>query len=232
MVMMTPPEIGALCRTRNVLFHSDAVQAIGRIPVDVDEWGVDLLSVSAHKVYGPKGVGSLYIRQSGTKFGMTPLVFGGGQESGLRSGTLPVPLIVGLGTACSIAKKRRKEETETIAWLTGKLRSRLLAAIPDALVHGQSQQVLPGLLNIGIPEIDGDVFIHLLTGVAASQGSSCSAGSFEPSHVLRAIGVPDSLARASLRLGVGRFTTADEVDRAAELIVEAVERARQATRGT
>ena len=221
--------IGAICHNRGVLFHSDAVQAIGRIPVNVDEWGVDLLSISAHKLYGPKGVGALYIRQTGAKFGVAPLTFGGGQEQGLRSGTLPVPQIVGLGAACGISQERQLEEAECIGALRTALKERLLAAVPGAVVHGHPEQSLPGLLNIGFPDAEGDVFIQLLTGVAASQGSSCSAGSFEPSHVLRAIGVSDDLARSSLRLGVGRFTTVDEIEKAAELIIAALQRARQAT---
>lgn len=221
-------EIGAICHSRSVLFHSDAVQAIGRIPVNVDEWGVDLLSISGHKLCGPKGAGALYIRQTGAKFGISPMIFGGGQEGGLRSGTLPVPQIVGLGAACRIARECRREESERIGILRDTLEERILAAIPGAVVHGHPQHKLPGLLNVGFPEVDGDVFIQLLTGVAASQGASCTAGSFDPSHVLRAIGVSDDLARASIRLGVGRFTTADEIDNAAALIAAAVNRARRA----
>jgi len=222
-------EIGEVCHRRGVLFHSDAVQAIGRVPVDVDEWKVDLLSMSAHKLYGPKGVGALYIRQSGAKFGISPIIFGGGQERGLRSGTLPVPQIVGFGLACEIAAGRMSEEAHRLRSLRNMLKDRLQTAIPDAVIHGDPKEHLPGLLNIGFPDVDGDVFIQLLTGVAASQGSSCSAGSFEPSHVLRAIGVSDSVARASIRLGVGRFNTGDDINRAAELIAAAVSQARRAT---
>lgn len=221
-------EIGAICRNRGVLFHTDAVQAIGNISVNVDEWGVDLLSVSGHKIYGPKGVGALYIRGMGAAFGIAPLMCGGGQEHGLRSGTLPVPQIVGLGAACCIARERHIEDAARAGELRDRLKNRILAAVPDATVHGHPDRILPGLLNLGFPGLDGDVFIHLLTGVAASQGSSCSAGSFEPSHVLRAIGVPDELARASLRLGVGRFTSGEEIDRAADLIIATVRRARSA----
>lgn len=223
-------EIGELCHRRGVLFHSDAVQAIGRIPVDVDEWKVDLLSISGHKIYGPKGIGALYLRGGVTKLGMTPLVFGGGQEDGLRSGTLPVPQIVGLGIACKTVQETMAEESARLRSLRHRLKARLVSALPDTVVHGHAETSLPGLLNLGFLRTEGDVFIQLLTGVAASQGSSCSSGSFEPSHVLRAIGVPDELARASLRLGIGRFTTSEEVDRAAELIIEAVGRTRRATR--
>ncbi len=221
-------EIGTICQARGVLFHSDAVQAIGRVPVDVDKWKVDLLSISAHKLYGPKGVGAIYIRQNGAKFGITPLVFGGGQEGGLRSGTLPVPQIVGLGKACDIARQRLNEEPERIRSLRNILKDQLLAAFPDVVIHGHPERYLPGLLSVGFPNVDGDVLIHFLSDVAASQGSSCSAGSFEPSHVLRAMGVNDSLAGATLRLGVGRFNTNEDISRAAELITTAVEQARKA----
>lgn len=229
-------EIGALCRRRNVLFHTDAVQVIGRIPVDVDDWGVDLLSISAHKNYGPKGVGALFIRHAG-KLGLAPLVFGGGQERGLRSGTLPVPQIVGFGEAFRISKEELVQDAERIATLRDLLQNRLITAIPEAIIHGHPELRLSGLLNLGFPGIDGDVFIQLLNGLAASQGSSCSAGSFEPSHVLRAIGVSDELARASLRLGVGRFNTEPEIEAAATLITAAIDRAhaandRSRTKGT
>jgi cysteine desulfurase len=223
-------EIGAICQSRGIVFHSDAVQAIGRICVGVDDWGVDLLSISAHKLYGPKGVGALYFRQTGAKFGLTPLSFGGGQEKALRPGTPPVPQIVGLGQACAIAQKAQVEEAKLVSVLRDTLQQRLLATVPDAVVHGHPERRLAGLLNIGFPGIDGDVFIQLLTGVAASQGSSCTTGSFEPSHVLRAIGISDDLARASLRLGVGRFNTAKDIEKAAKLISDAVDRARWAAR--
>lgn len=217
-------EIGALCRIRGVLFHSDAVQAVGRIPVDVDAWSVDLLSMSAHKGYGPKGIGALYISKSG-KVGLFPLAFGGGQERGLRSGTLPVPQIVGFGAACRIGEACRAEESKRIAQLRAMLAQLLLDAFANAVIHGHPERNLPGLLNIGFPEIDGDVLIHCLSGVAASQGSSCSAGSFESSHVLRAIGVSDDLARASLRLGIGRFNSEGDIEAAAAAIAFAVQRA-------
>lgn len=223
---LTPmEELGSICRRHNVLLHSDAVQALGRIPVDVDRWGVDLLSVSAHKIYGPKGVGALYIRYV-EKLGITPLLFGGGQERGIRSGTLPVPQIVGLGAACLIAQSGLEYEPARIAVLRDSLQSQLTNALPDTVVHGNATVRLPGLLNVGFPGIDGDAFIHLLSGIAVSQGSSCSAGSFEPSHVLRAMGISDQLARASVRLGIGRFNTESDITLAADLITTAVNRAR------
>ncbi len=213
-------EIGCLCKERGVLFHSDAVQALGRIPVDVEELGLDLLSISAHKMYGPKGVGALYVRSQNPSVRLDPIVFGGGQEGGLRSGTVAVPNVVGLGAACELAAKNLPTAPPRLRALRDRLLSQLLSAIPGAIVHGEQTDTLPGLLNIGFPEVDGDALIHCLKGVAVSQGSSCSAGSFEPSHVLRALGVSDELARASLRFGVGRFTTEEEIDQAVDIVAK------------
>jgi cysteine desulfurase len=223
-------DIGRTCKERGVLFHTDAVQALGKMPLDVEDLGIDLLSVSAHKMYGPKGVGALFVRRRNPSVRLEPLFHGGGQEGGLRSGTLPVPQVVGLGAACELAGRLLDTEPPTLRSLRERLLRRIRAKVPSAIAHGDPEHNLPGLLSVGFPEVDGDAFIHCLKGVAVSQGSSCSAGSFEPSHVLRAIGVNDELARATIRVGVGRFTTADEVDRAAELIVEAVGRLDSATR--
>ncbi len=220
-------EIGRLCKERGILFHSDAVQALGKIPFDVEELGVDLLSISGHKIYGPKGVGALYVRSRNPAVQLEPIVYGGGQERGLRSGTVAVPSVVALGLTCELAEGNLATEPSRLRTLRDKLLSRLLSAIPTAVVHGQQGNTLPGLLNLGFPGVDGDDLIHCLKGVAVSQGSSCSSGSFEPSHVLRALGINDDLARASIRMGVGRFTTADEIDQATELIVAAVETLKQ-----
>ena len=216
-------EIGCLCKERGILFHSDAVQALGKIPFDVEELSVDLLSISGHKMYGPKGVGALYVRSRNPAVRLEPIVYGGGQENGLRSGTVAVPSVVALGVACELAAGHLATEPSRLRMLQDRLLSQLLSAIPTAIVHGQQGNTLPGLLNLGFPGVDGDDFIHCLKGVAVSQGSSCSAGSFEPSHVLRALGVSDELAQASIRMGVGRFTSAQEIDRATELIVAAIE---------
>lgn len=219
-------EIGDICEQKRVLFHTDAVQAVGRIPVDVDSCKIDLLSMSAHKMYGPKGVGALFVRDSGAKFSLKPLAFGGGQEKGFRPGTQPVPQIVGFGFACEKAKQLMDAESCRIDDLRNSLKEQLLNGLPDMVIHGHPEHRLPGLLNVGFPETDGDVLIHLLTDVAVSQGSSCTTGAFEPSHVLRAIGVSDDLAKASVRFGVGRFTTEEEVARAVRYVISAVERAR------
>jgi cysteine desulfurase len=221
-------DIGAICRERGVVFHSDAVQAVGRIAVDVDDWQVDLMSVSAHKLYGPKGIGALYARGGGAKLGIVPLMAGGGQERGLRPGTLPVPLIVGFGAACELAKRQLSFDTRSSLLLRQRLKDRFIAAMPDALVHGHPDRHLPGLLSIGFRDTDGDILMPLLKDVAVSQGSSCTMGSFEPSHVLRAMNIDDELIRATLRLGVGRFNTLDEIDQAAGLILTATKEARMA----
>ncbi len=210
-------EIGRICKERGVLFHSDAVQVLGKTPVDVEKLGVDLLSVSGHKMYGPKGIGALYVRARNPSVRLDPIVYGGGQEGGLRSGTVAVPNVVGLGAACELAARNLPTDPPRLRALRDRLLSRLVSAIPDAIVHGEQSNTLPGLLNIGFPGVDGDAFIHCLKGVAVSQGSSCSAGSFEPSHVLRALGVSDELARASIGMGSGRFTLEIEIDRAARL---------------
>jgi len=215
-------EIGRICAERDILFHSDAVQILGKHSIDVEELGVDLLSVSGHKMYGPKGVGALHVRSRRPAVQLEPIVYGGGQERGLRSGTVAVPLVVGLGVAAEVAGKLLETEPARLRELRDRLLGQITSELPSAMVHGHATQGLPGLLNIGFPGIDGDALIHCLRGIAVSQGSSCSAGSFEPSHVLRALGVSDDLARASIRLGVGRFNTADEIDHASRLIAEAV----------
>jgi cysteine desulfurase len=222
-------DIGRACKERGVLFHTDAVQALGQMPIDVEDLGVELLSVSAHKVYGPKGVGALYVRRRNPAVRLEPLVYGGGPEGGLRSGTLPVPQAVGLGVACELAGKYLATEPPRLRALRERLLHRIRSEVPSVIEHGDPGNSLPGLLSVCFPALDGDAFIHCLKGVAVSQGSSCSAGSFEPSHVLRAMGLSDELARATIRMGVGRFTTAEEVDRAAELIVETVRRLDSAT---
>jgi cysteine desulfurase len=217
-------DIGRICEETGVLFHSDGVQALGKTPIDVEDLGVHLFSVSAHKMYGPKGVGALYVRRRNPAVRVEPIVYGGGHEGGFRSGTVPVPQVVALGAACELAGRLLPTEPGRLRDLRERLLRRITAEVPSAVVHGHPSATLPGLASIGFPGVDGDALIHCLHGVAVSQGASCSAGSFEPSHVLRALGVSDGLARATIRAGVGRFTTAEEVDHAAGLIVDAVKR--------
>jgi cysteine desulfurase len=206
--------IGEVCDSRGVLFHCDAAQALGRLPVDVGLWNVDLLSLSAHKAYGPKGVGALVIRERRQLEVIKPLTFGGGQESGIRPGTLAVPNIVGFGAAVEMAIANLKSEPERLRSLREELLSRLLDVCPGLVVHGQPSDGLPGLLSVGFPGVHGDEFLFALRDLAISQGAACTAGSPEPSHVLTAMGVDYDLARSSFRFGIGRFTTQEDIVRA------------------
>lgn len=219
-------EIAALCRSRGVRFHTDAVQACGRIPFSLRETPADLVSLSAHKLYGPQGVGALIVRRGHPRLALEPLLEGGGHEQRLRSGTLPVALIVGFGAACARARDLLEDEIPRLTTLRDRLWRRLQREIPDLVLHGDWMHRLPGNLNVGIPGVDGDALLAGLRGLAVSSGAACSSAEPEPSHVLRAMGVSDTLARASLRFGLGRFTTADEIDRAAAIVVAAVERLR------
>ena len=207
--------IGEVCDRRGVLFHCDAAQALGRMAVDVGLWNVDLLSLSAHKAYGPKGVGALVIRERRKSEMIKPLAFGGGQESGIRPGTLAVPNIVGFGAAAEMAFANLKIEPERLRSLRQELLSRLLDVCPDLVVHGQPSAALPGLLSVGFPGVNGDEFLYALRDVAISQGAACTAGSPEPSHVLTAMGIGYDLARSSFRFGIGRFTTHEDITQAA-----------------
>ena len=228
-VLQPIPEIAALTRSRGILLHSDAAQAAGRVPVDVEALGVDLLSLTAHKLYGPKGIGALYVRRRRPRLPLAPLIDGGGHERGLRSGTLNVPGIVGFGAAAEICKAELEPEAARI----GALRDRLLAALRGRLdgvtVNGSLEQRLPHNLNVSFAGIEGESLLVGLDDVAVSSGAACSSASpsLDPSHVLRAIGIPDELARASLRFGLGRWTSAEEIDYAADKVGSLVERLRQ-----
>ncbi len=216
-------EIGAICRARGVLFHSDAAQAVGKIPLDVDDMNIDLLSISGHKLYAPKGIGALYVRHR-PRTRLQPLIDGGGQERGLRSGTLPTPLCVGLGVACALARAEMKEEGVRLADLRRRLFAALRSRVPAMHLNGGAEHRLAGNLNIAFPGIDAEALLDDCPMVAASTGSACSSAHIEPSYVLRAIGLDEATARGSLRLCVGRFTTGAEVDFAADALAAAVER--------
>jgi cysteine desulfurase len=203
--------IGEVCDRHGVVFHCDAAQCLGRMPINVSQWGVDLLSVSAHKAYGPKGVGALFVREKRKAEILAPLCYGGGQESGLRPGTLAVPNIVGFGAACELASQRLAADSSRLHSLRRDLVDRLRKCCPDLVVHGHPAESLPGLLSVGFPGVDGDQFLFALRDIAISQGAACTAGSPEPSHVLTALGVGYELARSSFRFGIGRFTTAEEI---------------------
>ncbi|RLS33139.1 MAG: cysteine desulfurase [Planctomycetota bacterium] len=207
--------IGEVCERRGVLFHCDAAQALGRIPVDVGLWNVDLLSLSAHKAYGPKGVGALVVRERRKSELLTPLCFGGGQESGIRPGTPAVPNIVGFGAAAELASANLLPEAARLRSLRQDFLSVIKGHFPDLVVHGHPTNSLPGLLSAGFPGVNGDEFLFTLRDVAISQGAACTAGSPEPSHVLTAMGIAYDLARSSFRFGIGRFTTNEDIMQAA-----------------
>jgi cysteine desulfurase len=216
-------EIGALTRERGILFFSDAAQAVGKIPLDVEALGLDLLALSAHKLYGPKGVGALYVRR---RVRLGPVSPGGGQERGLRSGTLNVPGIVGLGAACTLAAAERDAEAERLRGLRDRLRLGLLAGVDDVKVNGALEPRLPGNLHASFAGVQGESLLMQLNDVAVSPGAACDSKNAEPSHVLRAIGLPDDLGRSSLRFGLGRFNTAEEVDYVVDKVVTVVRRLR------
>ena len=224
-------EIGALCRGRGVLFHTDAAQAFGKIPLDVEAMTLDLLSISGHKIYGPKGVGALYIRRR-PRVRLLPLIDGGGQERGLRSGTLPTPLCVGLGRAAALAGTEMVEEATRVRTLRDRLQQNLLRRIDGLLVNGDTGHRLPGNLNLSVPGLTAPELIEACPSIAISTGSACTSATVEPSYVLRALGLSEALANASIRLGLGRFTTADDVDFAIDAIADAVARLRADRRMT
>lgn len=210
-VLQPIAEIGALCRERGILFHTDAAQAVGKVPVDVDAMNIDLLSISGHKIYGPKGVGALYVRRR-PRARLAPLFDGGGQERGLRSGTLPTPLCIGLGEASALAGQEMAGEADRLLALRTRFLAGLRAQVPGLRLNGHAERRLPGNLNLAFPGIDALDLMAACPGLALSTGSACTAAEVEPSYVLRAIGVEEELARSSLRIGLGRFTTPADVD--------------------
>src|SRR4029077_11471147 len=210
-------EIGALCRARGVLFHTDAAQAFGKIPLDVEDMKIDLMSISGHKIYGPKGVGMLYIRRR-PRVRLLPLIDGGGQERGLRSGTLPTPLCVGLGRAAALAAAEMTEEAPRLLRLRERIYRNLTRRVPGLRLNGDPHRRLPGTLTLSFPGLTAPELIEACPSVAMSTGSACTSATVEPSYVLRALGLPDAVANASIRLGLGRFTTEAEVDFATDAI--------------
>lgn len=219
-------EIGALCRARGVLLHTDAAQAAGKIPLDVEAMKIDLMSISGHKMYGPKGVGALYLRRR-PRVRLEPLFDGGGQERGVRSGTLPTPLCVGFGRAAAIAAAEMDSEAERIRDLRGRLRENLARRVPGMSVNGDMAHRLAGNLNVSFPGVTAPDLIAACPSIAISTGSACTSATVEPSYVLRALGLPDDRANASIRVGLGRFNTASEVDFAVDALAAAVERVRR-----
>ncbi len=218
--------IGRLCKEKGVLFHTDAVQAVGKVPLDVEDMGIDLLSMTAHKLYGPKGVGALYVRKKDPRVRLEPQIDGGGHERGMRSGTLAVPLIVGFGVACEIARREMPEESERTLRLRERLRQGIMEQLPDTYLNGHPTERLPGNANISFAYVEGEGLMMGIKDVAVSSGSACTSASLEPSYVLRALGVGDELAHSSIRFGIGRFNTEAEVDYVIDLVVREVNRLR------
>lgn len=225
-VLQPIEEIGKLCRERGVLFHSDAVQALGKVPLDVNRANLDLASLTAHKLYGPKGCGALYVRgDSSVK--LAPLIDGGGHENGLRSGTLNVPGIVGFGKACEIAQNEMPEESCRLAGLRNRLRDRLIAEMGHVTINGCMDKRLPGNLNMSFLEVEGETLLTGLNEVALSSGSACSSGKTHASYVLKALGLSDEAAGSAIRFGIGRFNTEAEIDYVAGRVIELVKNLRE-----
>ena len=219
-------EIGRIAKEKGVLFHTDATQAVGKIPVNVEEMGIDLLSLTAHKIYGPKGAGALYVR-SKPRVNIDPLIEGGGQEHGTRSGTLNVPGIVGLGRACEIAQTDMMVDGERLMGLSERLKVEIVNRLDEVSVNGHASQRLPGNMHLSFAYIEGESLLMGLKDIAVSTGSACTSASLEPSHVLRAIGLDEHLAQSSIRFGLGRFNTEEEVDYTVRRVVEEVRRLRE-----
>lgn len=220
-------DIGRAIKAKNkkCLFHCDAVQSVGKIPFDVDEMNVDLVAMSAHKMYGPKGIGALWVRRK-PRVRIDPIIDGGGHERGMRSGTLPVPSIVGFGKACELALAEMAEESERVGALRDRLYKGITERLTDVYVNGSEEHRVPGNLNISFAFVEGESLLMALKELAVSSGSACTSASLEPSYVLRALGVGDELAHTSIRFGLGRFNTVEEVDYVIDLVVKSVNRLR------
>lgn len=219
-------EIGKICRDNKVFFHTDAAQAVGKIPVDVNAMNIDLMSISGHKIYGPKGVGALYVRRR-PRVRVEPIQSGGGQERGLRSGTVPTPLAVGLGEACRIAKEEMEYDHAYISRLSERFKNKIMSELEDVIFNGDPDTNYPGCVNLSFAYVEGESLLMAMKDVALSSGSACTSASLEPSYVLRAIGADEELAHSSIRFGIGRFTTEEEVDYTAERAIKEVKRLRE-----
>ncbi|CAF0723392.1 unnamed protein product [Brachionus calyciflorus] len=225
-VLQQIDDIGRLCRSKKVFFHTDAAQAIGKLPIDVEKSKIDLLSISGHKVYGPKGVGALYVRRK-PRVRLEPIQSGGGQERGMRSGTVPTPLVVGLGAACRVAKEEMKYDEERIQKLSKRLIDKITSELTHVVVNGDPEHRYPGCVNISFAFVEGESLLMACKNIALSSGSACTSASLEPSYVLRAIGADDELAHSSIRFGISRFTTDEEIDFTAEQTIKHVKALRE-----
>ncbi len=219
-------EISKICKERGVLFHTDAVQAVGKIPVNVIEDGIDILSLTAHKLYGPKGVGALYVRRKGPRVQLAAQMDGGGHERGMRSGTLNVPAIAGLGAACELCQKELTAEMARLGFLRDKLKNKIMSELDEVYVNGSVEHRLPGNLNISFAYVEGESLLMGINDIAVSSGSACTSATLEPSYVLKALGAGDDLAHSSIRFGLGRFNTEEEVDYVARRVIDVVKKLR------
>lgn len=218
-------EIGALCRAKGAFFHTDAAQAFGKIPLDVEAMNIDLMSISGHKIYAPKGIGALYVRRR-PRVRLEALFSGGGQERGMRSGTLPTPLVVGLGEAARIAGLEMNEDASRIRFLGSKFMKAVMDDVKDVYLNGDRDKRIPGCINLSFAYIEGESMIMAIKNLAVSSGSACTSASLEPSYVLRSLGVSEELAHTSIRFGIGRFTTEAEIDEAIKIVTGSIDRLR------
>lgn len=225
-VMQPLADIGKLCKSRKVFFHTDAAQAVGKVKLDVNEMNIDLMSISGHKIYGPKGIGAIYVRRR-PRVRIEALQSGGGQERGLRSGTLPAPLCVGFGAACDIAYKEMDYDHKWMEFLSQRLMKRIFDELPNVIRNGDPHMTYPGCINLSFAFVEGESLLMALKDIALSSGSACTSASLEPSYVLRAIGTDEDLAHSSIRFGIGRFTTIEEIDYTVEKCIKHVARLRE-----
>jgi len=219
-------EIGKLAKSKGVLLHTDATQAVGKVPVNVIKDNIDIMSLSGHKMYGPKGVGALYVRRKGPRVQLTAQMDGGGHERGMRSGTLNVPGIVGLGEACALCQAEMAEESKRLAHLRDKLRDKLQSELDETYINGTMEHRLPNNLNISFAYVEGESLLMGINDIAVSSGSACTSATLEPSYVLKALGAGDDLAHSSIRFGLGRFNTEEEVDYVAAKVIDVVKKLR------
>jgi cysteine desulfurase len=226
-VLQPVEEIGKLCRERGIVFHTDATQAVGKVPVDVNKQNIDVLSISAHKMYGPKGVGALYVRRKNPRVQLSAIIDGGGHERGMRSGTLNVPGIVGLGKACELCMEEMPAESKRLTAMRDRLRQTIEKNLDEVYVNGDYEHRLPGNLNMSFLYVEGESLLMGINDIAVSSGSACTSATLEPSYVLKALGLGDDLAHSSIRFGLGRFNTDAEVDYVAAKIVDVVKKLRE-----
>src|SRR5499433_1658492 len=221
------PEIGKIAKEHGIIFAVDGVQAVGKIPVDVQKDNIDLLAISAHKIYGPKGVGALYVRRRNPRVQLSAVIDGGGHERGMRSGTLNVPGIVGLGKACELAMQELSEESTRLAALRDRLKNKLQSELDEVFVNGSTEHRLPGNLNMSFLYVEGESLLMGINDIAVSSGSACTSATLEPSYVLKSLGLGDDVAHSSIRFGIGRFTTQAEIDYVADKVVDTVKKLRE-----